>query len=99
MIGQTQLEALGGRGFVEPVPAPARQLKIDAELKRHAVRHHVDEARCELEGEVGVEHEPVFDGAQRHVAHLDLLGARRQREQQECKKPSGDFQACLWISA
>jgi hypothetical protein len=62
------------RRIVEPVPAPARELEIDLEVERHAVRHHVGEAWRQLESEIGIEGKALLDAAQRDVAYLDLLG-------------------------
>jgi hypothetical protein len=79
VIGQPQLQPAGRGGLVEPVPAAACELEVDAEIKGHAAGNHLRQARRELEVEVRVEHQAVFDRAQLCSAHVDLIGPSRRQ--------------------
>ena len=79
MIGQPQLQPLGGGLFVQPVPARTSKFEVDAEVKRHAIHQHIGQARRQLKRELGVEHQPVLDRAQARRAHFDFVGVRRGR--------------------
>src|SRR5688572_11470075 len=107
MIGQAQLE-LAGRGLlVEPVPAPAGELELDAKIERHAVGNHLRQPWRELEVELRVEHQALLYGPQARVEHLYALGAGRRRSERgdQQSEQEGDAahrarpQGRFWISA
>ena len=83
VVRKAQMQLPLGRFFVQPIPASARELEVDAEIKRHPVREHLGKPWRQVEGKIGVEHKTFFHGPQPRLAHLDVVRARERAGEQD----------------